>query len=78
MKDNKQIQSFNKHQENLNISDVRRSFSFTYDDLKKAFEDGKLYGDGELPLVGEFDFTNKPDLTAFDVWFDNWFKKNYV
>jgi len=78
MKDNKHIQSFNEHQENLNISDVRRSFSFTYDDLKKAFEDGKLYGDGELPLVDEFDFTNKPDLTAFDVWFDNWFKKNYV
>lgn len=24
----------------LHISDVRRSFSFTYDDLKQAFEDG--------------------------------------
>ena len=76
----------NKEEQNLNnaetpklgISDVRRSFSFTYDDLKKAFENGKMYGDGELPLVNDFDFSDKPELTAFDVWFDNWFKKNYV
>jgi hypothetical protein len=27
MKDNKHIQSFNEHQENLNISDVRSSYS---------------------------------------------------
>lgn len=78
MKDLKHIKSFNEASENLNISDVRRSFSFTYDDLKKAFEDGKKYGNGELPLIDDFDFTEKPDLTAFDVWFDNWFKKNYV
>lgn len=55
----------------------KRALSFKFDDLKKAFEDGKLYGDGELPLVNDFDFSDKPDLTAFDVWFDNWFKKTY-
>ena len=78
MKDLKHIKRFNESDENLNISDVRSSFSYTYDDLKKAFEDGKMYGDGELPLVNDFDFSDNPELTAFDVWFDNWFKKNYV
>ena len=35
MKNNKHIQSFNEHQENLNISGVMRSF--TIEDMKKAF-----------------------------------------
>ena len=63
-----------KKEQNLNNTETQ---AFTYDDLKKAFEDGKMYGDGELPLVNDFDFSDKPELTAFDVWFDNWFKKNY-
>ena len=33
MKDNKHIQSFNEHQENLNISDVRSSKNSTWDDI---------------------------------------------
>lgn len=47
---------------------------FTKEDLEKAFNDGKLYGDNELPLIDEFDFTGTK-LTAFDVWFDNFTKK---
>ena len=38
MKDNKHIQSFNEHQENLNISDVRRSFNEK--DMEKSFNEG--------------------------------------
>jgi hypothetical protein len=38
MKDNKHIQSFNEHQENLNISDVRRSFNEK--DMEKSFKEG--------------------------------------
>lgn len=71
MKDNKHIQSFNEHQENLNISDVRRSFSFTYDDLRTAFEEG-----GEnIEYDDEHGFSS---TETFEEWFDKWFKKNYV
>jgi hypothetical protein len=38
MKDNKHIQSFNEHQENLNISDVRSSLY----QLKKHLEDKRI------------------------------------
>lgn len=38
MKDNKHIQSFNEHQENLNISDVSESYSD-----EKVAEIGKKY-----------------------------------
>jgi hypothetical protein len=38
-KDNKNTELDNTDKK-LHISDVRRSFSFTYDDLKQAFEDG--------------------------------------
>lgn len=39
MKDNKHIQSFNEHQENLNISDVSNSvFSITEEQLEKLIE----------------------------------------
>ena len=38
-------------------------------DLKKAFEDGKLYGDDELELD-----TEGRD-TAFEVWFEDVFEK---
>jgi hypothetical protein len=34
MKDNKHIQSFNEHKENLNISDVRNS---SFDDILKEY-----------------------------------------
>lgn len=53
---------------------MNNKLTFTYNDLQKAFEDGKLYGDGELPLIDNFDFTDKPELTAFDVWFNNFLK----
>ena len=58
--------------ENLNISDVRRSFSFTYDDLKTSFEEG--WKDYSNNWYGGRD-KGEPQ---FDVWFDEWFKKNYV
>jgi hypothetical protein len=63
------IKRFNENSE-LNISDVRRSFSFTYDDLKTAYYKGfddcnVMWNEG----ISDNDF---------DKWFDNWFKKNYV
>jgi hypothetical protein len=42
---------------------------FTLADLKKAFEDGKKYGDGEL----ELDTAGRE--TAFEVWLET-FKPN--
>jgi hypothetical protein len=71
MKGNKHIQSFNEQQENLNISDVRRSFSFTYDDLKTAFEEG-----GENTVYD--DMYGYSSSETFEEWFEKWFKKNYV
>lgn len=35
-------------------------------DLKKAFEDGKLYGDNEL----ELNLIRRPEQEAFDAWFE--------
>ena len=53
MKDNKYIQSFNEHQENLNISDVSDSELFTLQDIKDAvtmaFRWGKTLEWGETP-----------------------------
>lgn len=37
--------------------------------LKHAFYDGMLYGKNELPVVNEFDFTGKPEILPFDVWY---------
>jgi hypothetical protein len=37
MKDNKHIQSFNEHQENLNISDVRQRAINWFNSLDKEF-----------------------------------------
>lgn len=72
MKDLTHIRRFNEAEENLNKSDIRRSFSFTYNDLKTAFEGGwkgysnNFYGGREK---GE---------PPFDNWFEEWFKENYV
>ena len=71
MKDKKHIKSFDEAIENLNISDVRRSFSFTYNDLKTSFEEG--WKDYSNNWYGGRD-KGEPQ---FDVWFDEWFKKNY-
>ena len=50
-KNNKHIKSFNEASENLNISDVSRSFSI--DDLQKAFEEGyKLYNNEGNKYMG--------------------------
>ena len=46
----------------------------TKNDFRKAFEAGKLYGDGELGIVDNFDFSKSPTLTAFDVWFNDWLR----
>lgn len=71
MKNNKHIESFGQFNENLNISDVRRSFSFTYDDLRTAFEEG-----GEnIEYDDEHGFSS---IETFEQWFEKWFKKNYV
>jgi len=67
MKDNR-IKRFNENSE-LNISDVRRSFSFTYDDLFKAF----VAGDTESMRTGD-----DVDREEFEEWFNDFFKKNYV
>ena len=72
MKNNKNIQTFEQYKENLNISDVRRSFSFTYDDLKTAFEEG--WKDYSNNWYGGRD-KGEPN---FEEWFNDWFKKNYV
>lgn len=45
------------------------SSSFTFDALKKAFEDGTLYGRDEL----ELDTAGRD--TAFEVWFENNYKQ---
>ena len=44
--------------------------AYTKEDLKKAFEDVKLYGDDELELI------NRNYETAFDEWFAT-ILKNY-
>lgn len=47
----------------------------TKDDLKGAFNAGKLYGDNELPIVNDHDFSNEsPEFTPFDVWYQDWIK----
>jgi hypothetical protein len=51
--------------------DVRRSFSFTYDDLKTAFEEG-----GENTVYD--DMYGYSSSETFEEWFEKWFKKNYV
>lgn len=43
---------------------------YTRLDLEKAFNDGKKYGDGELPLINDFNFSSL-NITAFDVWVDD-------
>jgi|688.fasta_scaffold1046452_2 hypothetical protein len=55
----------------LSISDVRCSFSFTYDDLKQAFKDGS-----HVTTWSDMGIQMKYD--NFEKWFDDWFKKNYV
>jgi hypothetical protein len=55
----------------LHISGVRRSFSFTYDDLKQAFEDG-----GWVTSWSDMGIEMKYD--NFEEWFEEWVKKNYV
>ena len=71
MKDLKHIKRFNESDENLNISDVRRSFSFTYDDLRTAFEEG-----GENMEYD--DMRGYEKRVSFEQWFEKWFNKNYV
>ena len=51
----------------LNKIDVSSSFSFTYDDLFKAF----VAGDTESMRTG-----NDVDREEFEEWFNSFFKKN--
>lgn len=69
MKHLKTPQELNEASENLNISNVRRSFSFTYDDLFKAF----VAGDTESMRTGD-----DVDKEEFEEWFNDFFKKNYT
>jgi len=69
MKDLKHIKSFNEAQENLNISDVSRSFSI--EDLKSAFEQGKSY---------QFDsgIASKSPKSMNIKDFKSWYKEKYI
>jgi hypothetical protein len=53
MKDNKHIQSFNEHQENLNISDVRSSK--LSESLSEESKSDLINLKNELQFVSEFD-----------------------
>jgi hypothetical protein len=80
MKEKKHIRRFNESEENLNISDVSRSF--TIEDLRKAFNDGQKsieikmkqkesydeYGDMVVRLVAD-KVENKS--------FNGWYRENY-
>jgi hypothetical protein len=80
MKDLKHIRRFNESEENLNISDVSRSFNI--EDLRKAFNDGQKsieikmkqkesydeYGDMVVRLVAD-KVENKS--------FNGWYRENY-
>jgi hypothetical protein len=80
MKEKKHIRRFNESEENLNISDVSRSF--TIEDLRKAFNDGQKsieikmkqkesydeYGDMAVTLVAD-KVENKS--------FNGWYRENY-
>ena len=63
MKDKKHIQSFNEHQENLNISDVSRSF--TIEDLKSAFEQGRSFASKSSDSMNIKDFKS-------------WYKERFI
>lgn len=66
MKDKKHIKRFNESDENSNVSDVSRSF--TIEDLKKAFEDGRKYTtDAFNEEHWDFDYDN----------FKSWYSENY-
>jgi hypothetical protein len=66
MKDKKHIKRFNESDENSNVSDV--SHSFTIEDLKKAFEDGRKYTtDAFNEEHWDFDYDN----------FKSWYSENY-
>jgi hypothetical protein len=66
MKDKRHIKRFNESEENLNISDVSRSF--TIQDLKNAFESGRKYTtDAFNEEHWEFDYDD----------FKSWFEENY-
>jgi len=72
MKDLKHIKRFNEAQENLNISDVRRSFSL--ENLRKAFEAGRTVSN----YKGEWQETYNDDYTSAKYeTFEDWIK-NYV
>jgi hypothetical protein len=58
-------------EENLDISDVKRNFSFTYEDLKTAFEEGGENMDYD-------DMRGFEKKVSFEKWFNDWFKKNYL
>jgi len=64
-------QNSDNSNEKLHISDVRRSFSFTYDDLKQAFEDGSW-------VTSWSDMGIEMKYDNFEKWFEEWVKKNYV
>jgi hypothetical protein len=80
MKEKKHIRRFNESEENLNISDVSRSFNI--EDLRKAFNDGQKsieikmkqkesydeYGDMVVRLVAD-KVENKS--------FNGWYRENY-
>jgi len=81
MKEKKHIRRFNESEENLNISDVSRSFNI--EDLRKAFNDGQKsieikmkqkesydeYGDMVVRLVAD-KVENKS--------FNGWYRENYL
>ena len=81
MKNNKHIKSFNEAQENLNISDVSRSF--TIEDLRKAFNDGQK--SIEIKMKKKESYDEYGDMVVRFVAdkvenkiFNGWYRENYI
>jgi hypothetical protein len=76
MKDNKHIQSFNEHQENLNISDVSdSSFNFNDEKLKRMMRDLVDYTRSMLKAVPK-DTESKKFVDNFIKEYEDWYKEN--
>ena len=76
MKDKRHIQSFNEHQENLNISDVSdSSFNFNNEKLKRMMKDLVDYTRGMLKAVPK-DTESKKFVDNFIKEYEDWYKEN--
>ena len=72
MKDNKYIQSFNEHQENLNISDVSDSSKSIAVDFAKYIADNKWYKQVRYDVWEKSGETTKSTSQLFDLFIENY------